>query len=81
MVGRLRRITGRDDVEIVGEAMEVVVAGVDTRDRLRPRSVVRVGSTYLVEAEPDDWYMGALDAGVIVCWGRYGRLEDALRAL
>jgi hypothetical protein len=39
---------------------------------------------FLVESvsEPDDWYMGqrAKD-GVIECWGRYGDIESALRAL
>jgi hypothetical protein len=38
---------------------------------------------YLVEPvdDPDNWCMGALSEGEIVCWGQYGPLERALRSL
>jgi hypothetical protein len=51
---------------------------------IEPRTIIEVGGLYLVEAvgEPDDWYMGQRRAdGVIECWGQYGDLEAALRAL
>ena len=51
---------------------------------IRPRTIIAVGGLYLVEAvdEPDDWYMGQRRSdGVIECWGKYGDIETALRAL
>lgn len=51
---------------------------------IQPRTIIEVGGFYLVEAvnEPDDWYMGERGSdGVIVCWGKYGDIETALRGL
>jgi len=51
---------------------------------IQPRTIIEVGGMYLVEAvdEPDDWYMGQRRSdGVIECWGKYGDIETALRAL
>jgi hypothetical protein len=51
---------------------------------IQPRTIIEVGGLYLVEAvdEPDDWYMGQRRSdGVIACWGKYGDIETALRAL
>jgi len=82
-VAHVRTLAGTDDVEIVTEPIDVVVAGNDTGDPLRPRTIVRIGEQYLVETieEPDDWYMGQLTSSGIVCHGAYGRLADAIRAL
>ena len=82
-VTHVRALAGTDDVEIVTEALEVMVAGIDRRDRLLPRTILRIGEQYLVETieEPDDWYMGQLTSAGIVCHGAYGRLADAIRAL
>ena len=62
----------------------VHVARLGGHDSIEPRTIIDVGGTFLVEAvdEPDDWYMGSRDStGKIVCWGRYGKLETALRSL
>lgn len=51
---------------------------------IKPRTIIEVGGLYLVEAEdePDNWYMGRRGSdGVIECWGQYGDIETALRAL
>jgi hypothetical protein len=62
----------------------VRLALLDGTEPLHPRTIIEVGGVFLVESvsEPDDWYMGqrAKD-GVIECWGRYGDIESALRAL
>jgi hypothetical protein len=82
-ITRVRSITGTTDVQVVTDPVDVVVVGYDTREALRPRTIVRIGQQYLVEThdEPDDWYMGELTGSVIVCHGRYGRLDEAIRGL
>jgi hypothetical protein len=53
-------------------------------DPIEPRTIISVGGMFLVEAvgDPDDWYMGQrAPDGRIECWGQYGDIESALRAL
>ena len=80
---RLRFLAGTDDVEFVAEPLTAVVVGIETREELRPQTIIRIGSLYLVETteEPDNWYMGQLVGVEIVCHGAYGTLDDAVRAL
>jgi hypothetical protein len=82
-VARLRAIAGTEDVEVVTDAVEVVVVGYDSREDLKPKAIIRIRGHYLVETvdDPDDWYMGALTNSTIECWGRYGTLETAIRSL
>ena len=79
---RLRELAGTDDVEYVRAIPRAWFVGA-AREELNPTVVIRIGSQYLVETaeEPGEWYMGQLDRGEIVCWGRYGPLEDAVRGL
>ena len=56
----------------------------DGSEPMQPRTIIEVGGLYLVEAtdEPNDWYMGQRRSdGEIECWGKYGDIETALRAL
>ena len=56
----------------------------DGSQPIQPRTIIEVAGLYPVEAmdEPDDWYMGQRRSdGVIECWGKYGDIETALRAL
>lgn len=82
-LGRLRAALESDDVEYLAEPMPVVLAGSGRRNRIPAGTIIRVGGQYLVEAadDPDNWYMGELHHGEIVCWGQYGALEHALAAL
>lgn len=79
---RLRELAGTDDVQYVLPIPRAFLVR-DVREALHPRVVIRVGSQYLVETaeEPGEWYMGHFDGDEIVCWGRYGPLEDAIRGL
>ena len=80
---RLRAVAGIDDVEYVAGPLPVVIIGKAGRERIEPRTIIRIGGQYLVEPadDPDNWSMGALSDGEIVCWGQYGPLEGALRSL
>jgi hypothetical protein len=82
-IARLRAMAGSQDIEIVTDPVEVVVVGHATRDALRPNTIIRIGQQFLVETldEPGDWYMGQLTGATILCWGRYGSLETAIRSL
>ena len=46
-VERLRFLAGTDDVEFVTEPLEAVVVGIETREELRPQTIIRIGSLYL----------------------------------
>jgi hypothetical protein len=62
----------------------VHVARLGGHDSIEPRTIIEVDGVFLVEAvgELDDWSMGSRDStGQIVCWGRYGDIETALRSL
>ena len=53
-------------------------------EKFNAKQILRVGGLYLVETieEPDVWYMGDRQGeGPIYCWGSYGSLEDAVKAL
>jgi len=81
---RLRAVQGSDDVEYVADPLPVVIlVGPDEHVPIRPRTIIRIGGQYLVEPadEPDNWCMGELNDGEIVCWGHYGTLERALGSL
>jgi hypothetical protein len=80
---RLQAVAGTRDVEYVEETPVVVLIGYSTREVLQPRTIIRIGEQYLVEAgdDPDHWYMGQLVGGEVVCHGMYGQLGDAIRAL
>ena len=80
---RLRAELGTDDVAYVTADRRAVLVGGHAPQEIRPRTIIRVGGQYLVERvdEPDNWFMGELRGDTILCWGRYGSLESALRSL
>jgi hypothetical protein len=83
-VDRVREMTGEHDVEYLAAPHDVLLAGEATPSPLVPRTILRIGGRYLVEPvdEPDTWYMGERTPDAAIrCWGRYGALEVALRAL
>ena len=82
-VERLREELRTDDIEYLASHPRTVFMGGDAPEELRARTIIRIGGQYLVETadEPDSWFMGQLDGDAIVCWGRYGPLESALRSL
>jgi hypothetical protein len=56
----------------------------DPAEKLRPARMLYVGGTYVVEAidHRGSWFMGGERSdGVVVCWGDYWPLADALRSL
>ena len=73
-----------DDVEYLDATpLVVIIVGNERRERVDPRIIIRARDQFLVEPtdDPDNWCMGAMIDGEIVCWGQYGPLEDALRSL
>lgn len=74
----------RDGAAYLDASQPVRLAHLEGSESIEPRTIIEVDGTYLVEAvdEPDNWYMGSRGPdGAIVCWGRYGDIEAALRAL
>ena len=82
-IERLREELRTDDVEYLATNPRAVLVGGEVPEELTPRTIIRIGGQYLVEAvdEPDNWLMGQLEGDAIVCWGSYGPLESALRSL
>lgn len=81
---RIAAAAQRDGAAYLNASQPVRLAHHEGSEPIEPRTIIEVGGLYLVEAvdEPDNWYMGSRGAdGVIVCWGQYGDIEAALRAL
>lgn len=81
---RTAAVSERAAAAYLDASQPVRLALLEGSEPIQPRTIIEVGGFYLVEAvnEPDDWYMGERGShGVIVCWGKYGDIETALRGL
>lgn len=81
---RIAAAAQRPGATYLDASQPVRLARLEGSEPIEPRTIIEVGGLYLVEAvdEPDNWYMGnRRPDGVIECWGRYGDIETALRAL
>jgi hypothetical protein len=83
-VERVAAAAGAVTARYLDSRQEVRVVSTSGRAPLTARTIIEVAGTFLVETvdEPDDWYLGErAPDGAIVCWGRYGDIEAALRSL
>jgi hypothetical protein len=89
---RLKRVSKDPDAHWVEAPLPAAVSihrdplvpGSEHDEPLTPtRMIAFRGDLFLVEhlGEPDDWYMGMKENGVIRCWGKYGTLWDAILGL
>jgi hypothetical protein len=82
----IRQIAGASEafwVDPPKEALFIRGRPEDPAEKLRPARMLCVGGLYLVEAidHRGSWYMGNEGSdGVVLCWGDYGPLADALRS-
>jgi hypothetical protein len=78
LVERARELSGSNNVEVL-DPRGYRVRYVDKL--LVPKQVLRIDNRVFVEtvSDPDEWWMGEIEAGEIVVWGLYGRMEEAFK--